>query len=364
MTCAGLLGLAAAHAARNEAILRAGSKPGKHTSGTKGTTARPTDPRRDLAIRAGLIALGRAIGHPTNGRVPPQLLQIDGRNGRAYYFLWSLERVAMIFGLETIGKKDWYSWGAEILLANQQPNGGWANGDHSGGPCCDTAFALLFLSRANLARDLTHSLKGQVQDPVELKGVGVGGDSLTKGPKTALDVPNSVPVQKPSPPVKPTPVERPSPTEQPAPSPSSVRDVAQITTALVQGTGAEQTRALKQLEEGQGSAYTDALAQAISQLEGTPRKEAREALANRLARMTPETLANKLADSDPEVRRAAALASAMREDAPHLAKIIDLLQDPEVSVVRAAHAALKYVSGKDFGPAANASRTERLPGHR
>ena len=43
--------------------------------------------------------------------------------GRTYYFLWSLERVAVALDLDTIGKKDWYGWGAEILLENQAPNG-------------------------------------------------------------------------------------------------------------------------------------------------------------------------------------------------------------------------------------------------
>src|SRR5262249_3508894 len=54
----------------------------------------------------------------------PQLTPNQSGRG-AYYFLWSLERMAVAFGLETIGGKDWYNWGAEILLANQSPNGGW-----------------------------------------------------------------------------------------------------------------------------------------------------------------------------------------------------------------------------------------------
>jgi hypothetical protein len=73
------------------------------------------------------------------------------------YFLWSLERVAVIYGLRTIGGTDWYAWGAEILIVGQEDNGGWRN-QH--GMAADTCFALLFLKRANVAQDLTKVLQG------------------------------------------------------------------------------------------------------------------------------------------------------------------------------------------------------------
>src|SRR5439155_3250386 len=76
------------------------------------------------------------------------------------YFLWSLERVAMAYGLETIGNRDWYAHGAELLLTTQSPNGCWTNS--LTGPTAETAFALLFLRRANLAPDLSFHLKGRV----------------------------------------------------------------------------------------------------------------------------------------------------------------------------------------------------------
>jgi hypothetical protein len=80
----------------------------------------PTDPRKDRSLRAGLLVLGSAIGHPVGprGRAPPAA-------GRAFYFFWSVERVAVALGLDTIGKKDWYAWGAEVLLASQQADGSW-----------------------------------------------------------------------------------------------------------------------------------------------------------------------------------------------------------------------------------------------
>src|SRR5207237_10597744 len=85
----------------------------------------------------------------------------------------------------------------------------------------------------------------------------------------------------------------------------------------------------------------------------------REALAERLSRMKTPTLLAYLQDDDPELRRAAALAAAMKEDNTFVGKLIDLLNDPEKSVERAAHAALKDLAKQDFGPAANASEAEK-----
>lgn len=84
----------------------------------------------------------------------------------------------MIFGLETVGGKDWYAWGTEILVANQREDGGWQGEFAACG--ADTCFALMFLVRANLARDLTAALRGGLQDPGEvvLRGGGVDPGGL------------------------------------------------------------------------------------------------------------------------------------------------------------------------------------------
>ena len=49
----------------------------------------------------------------------------------------------------------------------------------------------------------------------------------------------------------------------------------------------------------------------------------------------------------------------MREETTHFARLIDLLQDPEPLVARAARAALKSLSGQDFGPEEDATQAER-----
>jgi hypothetical protein len=139
MTCVGLLGLAMGHGATHEILM-----------GTKGQDKIP--PTTDPAIEKGLKALGQHVENPTNQK----------RNGSAgnLYFLWSLERVAMLYNLRTIGNKDWYGWGVELLLPSQRDNGSWQSGGYPGATATiDTCFALLFLKRTNLVQDLTDNLR-------------------------------------------------------------------------------------------------------------------------------------------------------------------------------------------------------------
>jgi hypothetical protein len=76
------------------------------------------------------------------------------------YFLWTLERVGVIYSREKIGGKDWYDWGYPIVLNVQKENGSWDEPHRIRfGPQIDTPFALLFLRRANIARDLTEFIR-------------------------------------------------------------------------------------------------------------------------------------------------------------------------------------------------------------
>lgn len=73
------------------------------------------------------------------------------------YFLWSLERMAVMYNLKEIDGRDWYRWGAKIIVANQKQDGSRQD-RFPGVP--DTCFALLFLRRMNLAPDLTELILG------------------------------------------------------------------------------------------------------------------------------------------------------------------------------------------------------------
>jgi hypothetical protein len=160
MTCAGLLGMALIYGLANDPTAQFDPTSTKEKDApVKGR--KPPDPNRDPALLGGLVALASVIDRawpavPPTGRGAQQI-------GSETYFLFGLERVAVIYGLETIGSKDWYAIGAPALLAAQRSDGGWSHpflGDVS-----STAFALLFLNRTNLVPDLTVVMGGRVKDP-------------------------------------------------------------------------------------------------------------------------------------------------------------------------------------------------------
>ena len=136
MTCSGLLGLAVGHGL---------------VSG-RGAVKNPA--ASDPAIKRGLLILANDIGKPMKLAIGGKRRPM-ARTGVNYYFLWSVERVGVLFNLKNIGAKDWYGWGAEVLVDSQNDEGSW----RSMYPLpTDTCFALLFLKRANLTRDLTKKL--------------------------------------------------------------------------------------------------------------------------------------------------------------------------------------------------------------
>jgi hypothetical protein len=68
---------------------------------------------------------------------------------RFYYYLYSMERLAMLGGIDQIGGHDWYDEGAKVLLKQQQDNGMW-DPQHEIDPSevYNTCYALLFLKCA------------------------------------------------------------------------------------------------------------------------------------------------------------------------------------------------------------------------
>lgn len=150
MTCAGLLGLAVGRGILHDGKARKG-------------------PAQDPDVARALRYLGGRIGTPGKGqprrrRGAGQVVGADAHGD--LYFLWSVERVAVIYDLPRIEGKDWYGWGARLLVEHQQGDGSWQDA-FAGLP--DTCFALLFLKRVNVAQDLTATLRS----------IGSGADQRT-----------------------------------------------------------------------------------------------------------------------------------------------------------------------------------------
>lgn len=95
--------------------------------------------------------------------------------GASRYFMWSVERMGVILGLEKFGTTDWFARGADALLATQgQPagenpaiEGAWQIAS-TGSSLSETSFAILFLRKANLGSDITRLLQGEPADPFQI----------------------------------------------------------------------------------------------------------------------------------------------------------------------------------------------------
>jgi hypothetical protein len=176
MTCAGLLGLALAHGwdFDDQAMKRP-----------------PQDAKvEDEAIARALQALG---GYLEDARDKQSARLPAPKGALNLYFVWSVERVGVLYGLKTIGGKDWYCWGVEHLLPTQREDGSWfGNGYLGSSPTIDTSFALLFLKRADLMPGLGEKLQQRlkISDPGPKKSPGEKSDPKTgtKSPGQKSDI--------------------------------------------------------------------------------------------------------------------------------------------------------------------------------
>jgi hypothetical protein len=134
MTCAALLGTAIGFVLKGDPNAR---------------------PEKDPQVINAFSFLSKTIGQPagtTVGRPTPKAVG-------GYYFLWGMERIAVLYDVSQLDNKDWYLWGAEILVGHQETDGSWLDGGYPGeSPIINTCFALLFLKRANLTPDLSRRL--------------------------------------------------------------------------------------------------------------------------------------------------------------------------------------------------------------
>ena len=70
-----------------------------------------------------------------------------------YYYLYGLERAAVLGDRDLLGEHDWYLLGARYLLDMQKAGGRWSTGtlgtkEYEASDVLDTAWAILFLKRA------------------------------------------------------------------------------------------------------------------------------------------------------------------------------------------------------------------------
>ncbi len=78
----------------------------------------------------------------------------------ARYFLWSIERLGVMLGIEKFGGVDWFAKNSDVLLKTQKMDGSWPE-EHNDKGLSQTAFAILFLRKANLGSDISRLLEGE-----------------------------------------------------------------------------------------------------------------------------------------------------------------------------------------------------------
>jgi len=353
MTCAGLLGLAMGIGNSSERRLKGKLKINADGSVAAGPREAPAiaDPlKSDENVQRGYAFLVNAIGgrmvapggHGAAagaGAIGGGGLGARGDDLRDnLYLMWSLERVCMTYGWTKLGNIDWHIWGAEHILSQQNRDSGWggnpANAERTSN-IVNTSFAIMFLCRANLVRDLSSMFNRK------LTGKTGSGD------------------------VKPSTVkERNSNAKNTDPKNAGTSGELQsgeMAKALTLATGDKQAELIKEYTDKKGSVYTQALIDAIPELGDEARKAAREALAQRMARMSADTLRQYLQHDNREARRAAAYGAAMREEKEMIPDLIAAIGDPEDLVVRAARVALRSLSNnkEDFGPPPGANEGQK-----
>ena len=128
---------------------------------------------------------------------------------------------------------------------------------------------------------------------------------------------------------------------------------------MLVGAGADRHQAiLDEFTNAKGVEYTQALAAAIPHLAADIKSRARDALGERLTRMTQATLRERLKDGDPEIRLAAAVACGKKPDQSQIPDLIRLVADREPAVACAAGTTLRTLTGQDFGPNPGSSSAE------
>ena len=244
MTCAGLMGLAMGFAKDVK------DGPDQAVRLDADALAKDRSLERGLKYVGDFLAAAGGQRDPRSG-----MFQANDLSGNLY-FMWSLERVGMVYGLTTIGKVDWYDWGSKILVRNQNRDGSWST-NSQGTVDNATAFALLFLSRANLAEDLATSMKGKVKDPgtSRLRSPADLNEMLGKAGKGSSGTKSD-----------------PGATRPKADPPAATPSAGKLAAALVAADGAERDALMAKYRDTKGVEYTDALAQAIPKLTGEARR--------------------------------------------------------------------------------------------
>lgn len=320
MTCAGLLALSTGmHAAKSREVRFDARGPGAVMRGRSGETRMPDV---DLSPLLRDPAVLRARDY-----IRSELLATDRQMGHLTYFLWSIERTCLVYGWQLLGQTDWYGHGSQLLLRLQNADGSWDIDPQHGAPV-DTAFALLFLGRSNLVPELV-VFRGSDPKTSTAKPDSSGGK--TTDPDRGRGGSRDLPVAQLS--------------------------LQQIIAELPTSSEPRTAELIRRLVTASGDEAVAAFLQVITHPDTKPtvKQKVRQGLAERFAAGSTRSLLTEFQSRDRERRLAACMAVLVRhrdqgETRPLIAPLITALGDQDTGISSAAYAALKTITGEDFGP--------------
>ena len=301
MTFAGLLGLAAGIKDWSGDVVVHGNQSGKGASLREDHL--PNDVIRLRKDPKVILARDYILGGmPKVGRKAPFLT----------YTLWSMERVAFLYGERTFfGEFDWYQFGTDLLVSIQREDGSWFQDIHSEGNA-DTAFALLFLKRVNFLE------------------VVVRSDNITGLPRSGNG----------------------APTVSGFKTEKGTKEEAARLAAEMEGALATRVEEILSIMESRSDhAYRDALLEIIQnpKVKFSNRRRAEQALANWISWHSATTVSKYLTDLPWEMRVAAVRAIQMAGYRELIPNLIDRLADEDRAVSAEAELVLKELTKQDLG---------------
>jgi hypothetical protein len=107
------------------------------------------DPKKDRELLCGMEWLSKNFSVAYNPGPYEHANFEENSQHQVYYYLYALERAAILTGSEQIGGYAWYPRTAQSLLDSQRPDGSWKS--PSGSELNDTCFAVLTLRKATRA---------------------------------------------------------------------------------------------------------------------------------------------------------------------------------------------------------------------
>jgi hypothetical protein len=107
------------------------------------------DWKKDANVLAGMEWLAKNFSVSFNpGPYEHAAMEMNSQH-QYYYYMYALERAAILYGVDQIGPHVWFTKGTLALLDSQREDGSWrAKGTD---PTADTCFAILFLRKATRA---------------------------------------------------------------------------------------------------------------------------------------------------------------------------------------------------------------------